>query len=532
VAVSADEPRACNPVEHLRQVLADSSAGAAAREEALHQCLHSLLTAQDLMQALDLREWREQRAGDPLSVVDRAARQAFAEQFEQVVRTALGGADTTAVAMAQTLARAAGEARSTGQRPVWPRLFAVDLAKRTASGSNRLRARAARALGQVEPAPEVAVPALESLLNAAEPELRQAAAEGLTGLLPALWQSAAWVVAGAPGIAVRDDALRTAVRLAPVAGRGLTHSDQDVRSSCAAILRASAATLGRLAASPLPPDLLETDREEAQRRNRADLQLLANGLGEQAQALARAVGDTHWDIRMQALAAVEQLAKVRGHWVPQGSSKDVLREALVSLVPALAEAARDSEVRVRLEAVSTLEMLGLLAAPAVPALVEALEDSNRFVRWTAVRTLGALGAAAGDAWPGLSRVLEDTDLDLRLAAAAALEQLAPDQPEHQDPRLLDALTRALHSPEAELRVAALQTLRSLRLGAQPAVPAVCEILADPHARVRRAAALTLAALGPSARATDRLRQMFQDPAPEVRQAAREALRRVEPAPSP
>jgi HEAT repeat protein len=75
-----------------------------------------------------------------------------------------------------------------------------------------------------------------------------------------------------------------------------------------------------------------------------------------------------------------------------------------------------------------------------------------------------------------------------------------------------------------MRVAALRTLRSLNADARPALPALCEALADPDERVRRSAAEVLGGLGPAARdAVGELRLALADRCPAVRRAAGDAL---------
>jgi HEAT repeat protein len=167
--------------------------------------------------------------------------------------------------------------------------------------------------------------------------------------------------------------------------------------------------------------------------------------------------------------------------------------AATAALPALREAAKDDDARVRVSAA----LAGARIDPkeegaAVPALAAALKDSAAEVRAAAATALGELGSAGRQAVPELSRALEDGDLKVRWAAADALGQIGPGAK-----AAAPALLEALEDGRASLRALAAQALGEIgREGdAKDPVPALVESLRDPERQVRRQAAWALAKLG-------------------------------------
>ncbi|HET7291334.1 MAG TPA: HEAT repeat domain-containing protein [Vicinamibacteria bacterium] len=70
-------------------------------------------------------------------------------------------------------------------------------------------------------------------------------------------------------------------------------------------------------------------------------------------------------------------------------------------VPDLAACLGDADYEVRVGAAMALENMGPAAAPAVPDLVRALKDREGIVRQRAAKALGAIGPAAAEALPAL-----------------------------------------------------------------------------------------------------------------------------------
>jgi HEAT repeat protein len=237
-------------------------------------------------------------------------------------------------------------------------------------------------------------------------------------------------------------------------------------------------------------------------------------------ALTQALRDPDPEVRYASVVAL-------GATVPEGKAA----------VDGLARALADEDWFVRLAAAQALQNLGERARPAIPALVNALspkdlikdfrpvrcgeamvalsridpsakelEGAFRLVvgkllederqgsfgaRATGTRLLGDCGAAALTTVPALAKLLKDPDGDVRVAAAEALLKIAP---EKQGEAALVVLAEALKSPDLLIRLRAAEALAGRGPQAKSVLPA--------------------------------LRAVLQDPEPEVRQAAREALKRA------
>jgi HEAT repeat protein len=91
------------------------------------------------------------------------------------------------------------------------------------------------------------------------------------------------------------------------------------------------------------------------------------------------------------------------------------------LIPALIEALKDADGRVREGASEALRGIG---PAAIPALIEALKDAEADVRAGASWALGGIGPAASGAVPVLIEALKDADVRVRAGAADTLDTIA------------------------------------------------------------------------------------------------------------
>jgi len=496
-----------DPVQTLRRALQATYADAPARDRTVRQCLAHLRSLADLQRALLLIEWRESCPDDAAAAVDRANQAILMDWFSTAVRRQLRqGAPAAKLATIELLAQTAALTRANGDPVNRMGRFGPELAEIVIQGPPCLRGVAARALGQIEPAVFVAVPALEDLLHAEDPELRLTAAEGLAHLIDNALQGVGAADAITQRPAPRGQLVLTASSVLPALHRGLDDPRPEVRRRCLETIGLAAIALARLIADPNPVGGQEASEFSPPRRplesEREELQPLVLALRDLGPMLARSLRDGERLVRVQAHQALEELGHARWRWMRHGpaankagSVEDLLGEVLEQAVPGLAEALGQSDARERRSALDALEMMGPLALPALPSLVRAMHDPDRFLRWSAIRTLGQLGPAAAPlAAADLTRLLRDPDGDLRAAAATALARLKP----------------------ASSAVAALPVLR--------------RELADPDAHVRQAAAEALGTLGSAAaEATDELRRSSKDSDDGVRRAAAAALLHIVPA---
>jgi HEAT repeat protein len=242
-------------------------------------------------------------------------------------------------------------------------------------------------------------------------------------------------------------------------------------------------------------------------------------------ALALAIRDPDCEVRYAAVVAL-------GAIVPEG------RAAIDGMARALA----DEDWFVRFAAAQALQNLGERARPAVPALVNALgpkdfikdfrpvrcgaamvalaridprakelEAAFRLIvgkllederqgsfgaRATGARVLGECGAAALSTLPALVKVLKDPDGDVRVAAAEALLKIAP---ELQGEAALGVLADALKSPDLLIRRRAAEALGGRGARAKGALPALRAAVQDPEPEVRQAALEAVQRIGTSER---------------------------------
>jgi HEAT repeat protein len=262
---------------------------------------------------------------------------------------------------------------------------------------------------------------------------------------------------------------------------------------------------------------------------------------------------------------------------PKGAVRVQAGLALAELGPAareseaaLAKALKDKDPEVRAAAVLALSATGADGKPAIEALAQALQDEAWFVRYSATRALQNLGPKAKDAIPALIEALQPKDgvkdfRPIRCAqAAAALAHIDPSRKEIEGaiPLILEkllgydgdgsdgarvvgaellgecgkaalsalpALLKRLKDEDGDVRVAAAAALIKIapEKHADAALAAIAAELKNADLLVRIAAADALGELGPRAKgAAGALNGALQDPEPEVRQAAREALRKA------
>jgi HEAT repeat protein len=226
------------------------------------------------------------------------------------------------------------------------------------------------------------------------------------------------------------------------------------------------------------------------------------------EAAATAVGDI----------VVDSGGALRGLWPEAG--------------PALEQALKDQDGRVRRSAAYALGAFGRQAAPARPALSAALEDPQSAVRQNAAWALGRLGPAGGLAVEGLCKLLKDGDPLVRRDAAGALGALGRQAARAGASPLL---TLIKGEPDEVVRRTALDALARLAGPEQrDEADALYPLLRDDDPETARAAALILANIGgeQAVEALPVLRRTLADVDPTLQALAAAALAEVGPAAGP
>ncbi len=160
-----------------------------------------------------------------------------------------------------------------------------------------------------------------------------------------------------------------------------------------------------------------------------------------------------------------------------------------AITPVLIEGLRDSDSRVRANALGLVQFLDLKSDEVLAALIETITDEDAEVRSKTVQILCMLGLIAQDAAPVLVEVLENGEIESRRDAAFALGHVLP-----LDAEPPPALLEALQSEDKPLRVKAALSLK--RLGRiDEGLPVLTEALRNTDRMMRLHVAIELGSSG-------------------------------------
>ena len=293
------------------------------------------------------------------------------------------------------------------------------------------------------------------------------------------------------------------VEALPALSGGLTNPDASIRGG-------SAFVLGRLG----PPV-------------RPAAELLATLLDDDSPLVRTAAAGALVSIEPGGVRGVGTLVELLKHRDELVQAKAAFRlgqfgPAAGAAVGPLVELLDDCDT-VAAAAAGALGKIGPRALVSVEPLVAASVDGGRLLRRGAVESLGRFGPAAGAAVPVLIEALEDEDWQVPHLAATALGRIDTASAE-----VVRALVSAVDQGQgdAELRIAALESLASLDPGTTDVVPVLIRALSDPCLPVARQAVRSLGAVGPEA--VDRLAEALRHPSRDVRLSAAEALGLIGP----
>jgi HEAT repeat protein len=192
------------------------------------------------------------------------------------------------------------------------------------------------------------------------------------------------------------------------------------------------------------------------------------------------------------------------------------------------------EPEARYKAIFALGAIGPDAGEAVPALAAILAgDPDAEARHQAALALKKIGPAARTAVPQLAQALEDSEPAVRMNATLALRGLGTEA-RPAVPALIKALKREGNRTNVGKFRVTIQEMMALTLarasaGSAEGVPALTEFLQGAGtAQTREFAARALGEVGAEARpAVPQLRARLKDDSTAVREAAEEALQKIE-----
>lgn len=193
----------------------------------------------------------------------------------------------------------------------------------------------------------------------------------------------------------------------------------------------------------------------------------------------------------------------------------------------------DAEIRCRV--IFALGSIGPDAAEAVPALARILtHDADLKTRQQAALALAKMVPSSAEAVPALARALdEDEEASVRMNATLALFRMGT-QARSAVPALIRATQRRANRTNLATFRFTIQELAALALGKATAgtsegVAALLEMLGSARTANKRClVARALGEIGAPARAAEpQLRLLLADDSAEVREAAKESLRKIE-----
>lgn len=381
-----------------------------------------------------------------------------------------------------------------------------------------VRARAARALGNLGSEAQTAVPALLKLWNDSDPVVRQQVGVALDRIGPPAPSDMAAVVAALADtrVEVRRYAARTIAQLGPEArdaadalGRASQDMDVEVRRKAVQALARLAGAEKRLVAAPLVQALKDSDntiRKEAASGLaaagpdvKADaftplMELLADAdpavVAAAANALPALGPPEATDLLTLNRALKHNSAQVRifalrGMALAKPSDKAQLSE--------IARRLRDPVPEVRETAALALGAFGAKSNAVLTEIVEGMKDESPAVRRRLVEVMGRIGGEPG-VITALMAALNDTDPNVTSAVQVELKRLRTftkaDLPE---------LVKGLQSKAVGVRFFVLDAFEQLGAEAAPAAPDLQKLLKDPSVRIRLRTVKLLGGLGPQAR---------------------------------
>ena len=236
----------------------------------------------------------------------------------------------------------------------------------------------------------------------------------------------------------------------------------------------------------------------------------------------------YMDAAKAGLPVLDVLTKTLSEGTP--TNKRAAVEALGNMggeevVPPLLAALRDDDCTVRVAVLEVLKQV--VDTRALQPIMLSLKHTDAGVRTAAATALGFYGP---EAVPALAKCLNDKSWSVRKAAVEALGR-------GKDPALIESLLPRLKDSDHDVRETTCEALGRIR--SRAGITALVLTLTDSQTSVRQAAAVALREIdlewpgAPEAlEAVSTLKEALNDREYWVRQAAREALERIESAPKP
>jgi HEAT repeat protein len=206
-------------------------------------------------------------------------------------------------------------------------------------------------------------------------------------------------------------------------------------------------------------------------------------------------------------------------------AREQLTQMGIKAVPDLRKAARDSDTKLRLAAVSILGAIGENAVNAWNDIAVSLNDPDAGLRVAAAEALGNIGKGARPALLPLLRATRDPNPAVRAAVNDTLRKVGA--PSKENASQLLALWQ---EPVPEKREAYATSIRMLRPDAETSAILFVPLLNDAQKKIRLQAIATLGDAGPSVRGQtfSKLLPLLDDADKDVRTRTLAALGKLGP----
>jgi HEAT repeat protein len=371
------------------------------------------------------------------------------------------------------------------------------------------------ALSELGPKAKDAVPALTKVLADERPEVRLQAAIALAEIGPEAKSAVPELV---KSLNDKFESVRNAALFA--LGRIGDKSAADVIAKLAKSSDAAGQVLAAWTLARLSPG----DKQRLQDA----VGLLVGKLGDKDRNVAHMAARGLAELEPSADIIRPAMEKVMAG--ADAETADRIFSAYASLgpriVPLAINALQDPSPARKERAMRVLAKIGPDAAPAVPELVKILKSGDAKQKAEALFVLGSIGPKAETAVPAAIAALGDADSLVKGAAGYALGKIGPAAKE-----ALPALKGLAASGDDLQRLSSIWAM--LQIGVmdddlkRTAVPLLANALSNEREFVRIEAAMSLGNLGKaSTPALPQLEKALQDPSPDVRSAAAEAIQQI------
>ncbi len=532
-----------DPVEDLRRLLASggpADEGPEAldfRKSKIQDAADRMKSIGQLQQALTLDEWKvdpERVVNENLRLVDTEMRKMVGGRLRKALdKMATQGNGNARLAVANLIAEMGPTVRSIdpAEKGGYCRSLEPLVAKLCQDPELGVRQEALRALGNINgPTKDIAAIFQSVLQKDTEVGPRRLAADGLQQMIKVTMhlqkrgQTATGVAAN------RKDLLEVLQTITPVAAVGVKDADGEVRMLSLQAVQKSAQALAELLEVPeefsrpkfpqvgrvlTPAEVARVlDAYKQTEQDLAQVKPTLDALRKDVTTYADALRDPEPRVRLEATRAFENLGNARLKLVRRANNLPTIRDPKNGIDRSPADLLKQADF---MQPVLDRDM---------PQVIELLKDPDMRIRRSTAEALETLEGKAEPAMVGLIAALQDSD---RFVRWTSLRTLGFMPPANAGPAILP-LAKMLSDQDINLRIAAASSLEALAAcpSAKDAIPALAMAIRSGDVEARQAAFYALRKIGPNPSALTALIGCLTDRDPRIVRAACETIDEMGP----